>query len=123
MNNMTPGQLERFGKMSEETGEIQQELGQLQQKIGKIAIHGLQPSFENLRWDNKSDLEREIGDFLAALQIMVDAGDLDATAIEEARQVKLPKIKRYMKHQNEIHALPMHPAALALPKNKCFNND
>lgn len=109
MNNLSPAQTERIGKISEELGEVsneigvvQQIIGKAQQIIGKIIIHGLHAEFEGMQWDNKADLERELGDLQAAIQIMVDAGDLDPLNIEAAKQAKLPKIRRYMKHQNNV---------------------
>lgn len=92
MNNLTPAQTERIAKLSEELGEAQQ-------VIGKILLHGYRAQFQETVYDNKGDLERELGDVKAAIQLMTDAGDLDDARIRTQQLIKRQTITRYMCHQ------------------------
>lgn len=93
---VTDAELERLALFSEEAGEAQQ-------VIGKILRHGFQssnPLIEpHLRVPNRLLLEKEAGDILAALDLLVASGDLDICRIEAARNAKHDKLPRWLHHQ------------------------
>lgn len=93
-NQLTPSQLERLALLSEELGEAQQ-------AIGKIMRHGYEschPADVTHR-TNRSHLEWELGDVMAAMHLLGLAGDIDAQATKEHSQEKLKRIRRYTHHQ------------------------
>lgn len=96
MYDLTHAQRERVGKFGEEMCEA----GQV---LGKINIHGWTPtSFQGITYDNKSDFEREIGDILAAIDLMTVGGDIDMKKVEEWRAKKRKTITSFMEHQQGI---------------------
>lgn len=96
MYDVTPPQRERISKFGEEMSEA----GQV---LGKINLHGWTPtSFENITYDNRGDLEREIGDILAAIDLMAVGGDIDMKKVQEFREAKRKTITRYMQYQQGI---------------------
>lgn len=48
---------------------------------------------------NRARLEQEIGDVLVGIQLMLDAGDVDQTKLELAKQRKQRKLKTYLSRQ------------------------
>lgn len=49
---------------------------------------------------NVESLEKEIGDVLAAIDLLVFAGDVDLDRIEDARKKKHTKVRQWMFYQN-----------------------
>jgi hypothetical protein len=92
MNGLTHAQTERIGKLCEEMGESLQ-------CIGKVLLHGYHVEYQGVVYNNKSDLERELGDVAAAMRLMTRSGDLSSVAIAHQRRAKLATITRYMAHQ------------------------
>jgi NTP pyrophosphatase (non-canonical NTP hydrolase) len=94
-NDLSHAETERLALLLEELGESQQ-------AIGKILRHGYE-SVNPLHAGppNRAALEREIGDVLAALDLMVDAGDLKRSLIETARRKKHERVEKYLHHQTE----------------------
>ena len=91
---LTPAQIERLAILSEELGETQQ-------AIGKILRHGFfsaNPLIENGP-QNYESLERELGDIELAIEMLVEAGDLNASRIHARKYIKREKIKPYLHHQ------------------------
>ena len=101
-NGLTPGQQERFAKLAEELSES----GQV---LGKIWLHGLCPSVGTMTWNNLEDLERELGDIEAAKHLLLECSDLSLERIIHYRDLKIPKIKRYMVHQSTKEPEPQTP--------------
>lgn len=95
MNGLTPAQTERFGKLSEEMCEA----GQV---LGKIQVHGTHPSCEGIQYDNTTDLERELGDVLTAIDLLAAAGDINMDRVKAFRDKKRKTIFRYLVHQQGI---------------------
>ncbi len=94
--DLTHAERERVGKFGEEMNEA----GQV---LGKINIHGWSPtSFQGITYDNRGDLEREVGDVLAAIDLMVVGGDIDMKKVEEWRAKKRQTITSFMEHQQGI---------------------
>jgi|ERR1700733_6552830 len=93
-NNLSDAQLERLAILSEELGEAQQ-------AIGKILRHGYNSWNPEVVGNNTnvSDLEKELGDVLFAIQMLQDAGDVSTTNINARMWEKAEKIKPYLHHQ------------------------
>jgi len=58
-------ELECLGKLAEECGEVCQ-------AIGKILRHGWTPEWNNIKYDNRRDLLKEMEDVEKAIQYMRD---------------------------------------------------
>lgn len=94
-NELTPAEAERLALLAEELGEAIQ-------AIGKILRHGYESCHpDNINGpDNRSDLEREIGDIAAALHYMtILSNDLDEINIDEHMRRKIKNVKQYLHHQ------------------------
>jgi NTP pyrophosphatase (non-canonical NTP hydrolase) len=97
-NRLTPAQHERLAVLSEELGEAQQ-------AIGKILRHGYDcwnPDKETENEyppDNRADLERELGDVVYAMNLLLDSGDVHSDAIVRRTLFKASTIKPYLHHQ------------------------
>ena len=89
-NELTPAELERLAILVEETGEALQ-------AVGKILRHG----FEFSRFNNKADLERELGDVRHAMIRLCEAGDLSKKVIHDRADEKRESIKPWLHHQDE----------------------
>ncbi|MCI0624839.1 MAG: hypothetical protein L0387_24905 [Acidobacteria bacterium] len=90
-NGLNPDEAERLFLLLEETGEIQQ-------AIGKILRHGYESTHPDGGPTNREDFERELGDFLAILDLMVSEEDVDRKSIEHHRQEKPDKMEPYLHH-------------------------
>lgn len=92
-NKLTSAETERLALLLEELGEAQQ-------AIGKILRHGYESKNPDdiFALTNRQALEREIGDVIASVQLMEQAGDLSSIAISERIGVKLEKVKLYFHH-------------------------
>lgn len=92
-NKLTSAETERLALLLEELGEAQQ-------AIGKILRHGYESKNPDdiFALTNRQALEREIGDVIASVQLMEQAGDLSSIAISERIGVKLEKVKAYFHH-------------------------
>ena len=93
-NDLTPSEAERLAVLLEEMGEAQQ-------AIGKILRHGygsLHPA-EMDGLDNRERLEKEIGDVLAAIEMMTNVEDLNTTHIDKRRRQKHRNVQKYLHHQ------------------------
>jgi NTP pyrophosphatase (non-canonical NTP hydrolase) len=94
-NQLTASQLERLAILSEELGEAVQ-------VIGKILRHGyasVNPDKPE-EGDNRNRLTVELGDVLAAIKMLKDAGDISAEALDQAKRNKMVKVMRYTHHQH-----------------------
>jgi MazG nucleotide pyrophosphohydrolase domain len=100
-NDLTPAQLERLAILSEEMGEAQQ-------AIGKILRHGYDSRNANLDTeteyapDNRADLERELGDVVHAMNLLLDSGDVHSDVIVRRTLFKASTIKPYLHHQEHV---------------------
>src|SRR5262249_326621 len=98
-NKLTDAEAERLALLLEELGEAQQ-------AIGKILRHGytsVDPTKNEPKPNNRQALERELGDGMAAVQLMDDACDLSGIAIARHKQKKLGRVTKYLHHQKEPH--------------------
>lgn len=93
-NCMRPDEQERLACCLEEAAEVIQ-------IAGKILRHGYGSynPLDDKRTSNQSLLEKEIGDFLAVLDMMVGAGDLRGDLIDHHRANKPKRMAKYLHHQ------------------------
>ena len=92
-NELTPAQAERLALLAEEAGETVQ-------AIGKILRHGMDSDNRGqMPNTNRVNLAAEIGDFFAAVTLLVDAGDLSRSLIDAAMEAKLERIGPHLHHQ------------------------
>ena len=92
-NNLTPGEAERLALLAEECAEVIQAIAKIQ-RHGYTSHHPNDPST-----DNREALEREMGDVLAAIQIMKEAQDVMQEHLTEWREDKLQRVAKYLHHQ------------------------
>lgn len=100
-NGLTPAEAERLAILAEECGEVVQ-------AIGKILRHGYDsyhPDYPN-GGNNRSLLEKEIGDLSAAIDIMRWERDIRDQGVHDAADRKLKRIGQWLHHQT-------HPALSA----------
>jgi len=91
-NDLTPGQCERLALLLEEMGEAQQ-------IIGKTLRHGYDSEHPDGGPTNRRLLEKEIGDVIATVDMLVEADDLDDDRIQDCRFKKHKTMKPYLHHQ------------------------
>ena len=94
VKKLTPSRLERLALLLEELGEAQQ-------AVGKILRHGYNSRHPVSGLDNATLLEKELGDMLAAIDLLCGAGDLDQGAIDQARRERLVLRAPYLHHQKK----------------------
>jgi NTP pyrophosphatase (non-canonical NTP hydrolase) len=76
-----------------------EEMGEASHVACKALRHGFRAYHPDLLMNNRRFLAEEIGDVLAAIAIMVNAGDLNLKDIEVARARKMERIQEFMHHQ------------------------
>ncbi len=87
--------IERLAMLFEEAGEVVQ-------IVGKTIRHGFQSSHPNTpQITNKMNLEEEIADFLIAVNLLVQEGDIDRRRINQLTLSKKGRKNKYL-HLNEI---------------------
>lgn len=74
---MTPPERARLIKLNEELGEVVEAAGRSIKAIGKALNYGWTPEFEQVQYDNRRDLEKELGDVLCATSLLSMKGNLD----------------------------------------------
>ena len=91
-NKLTPSEQERLACLLEELGEVQQ-------AIGKILRHGYESSHPETLEDNRTSLERELGDVLYCVEALCDARDLSEDLIKHYADKKAKSILPFLHHQ------------------------
>ncbi|HEY3430485.1 MAG TPA: hypothetical protein VGK39_07410 [Cyclobacteriaceae bacterium] len=88
---MTESELERLALLNEEAAEVQQ-------IISKIIRHGYgsHNPFDENRTPNRELLNKELGDLLFAIQLMVENYDINDNSIQLYRMAKQNKIQKYL---------------------------
>lgn len=94
-NDLTNGEAELFAVLAEECGETTQAVA----KILRHGKHSWNPEVVGKR-SNIEDLENEVGDILAVVEIMVRVRILDMTNIQSLKAAKLERIFKYLHHQD-----------------------
>lgn len=92
-NQLNPAQAERLALLLEECGEVVQ-------AIGKILRHGYGSKHPTMPGPtNDEALEQELGDVLAAMKLLADAGDITESRVTYRTKWKLIKVGKYLHHQ------------------------
>lgn len=91
-NKLKPSEAERLALLAEEMGEAIQ-------VIGKILRHGFDSVHPNGGPNNRTLLEKELGDVRHAMIRMCEAGDLDKDSIHAAAEAKRESVEQYLHHQ------------------------
>ena len=83
-----------------------EEMGEALQIIGKIKRHGYdsRDPTKTSSPTNRTMLEKELGDVLAAIKLMDVGQDVSLEGIEKRVPVKVAKLRRYHHHQAKIFA-------------------
>jgi|SRR6478609_5036782 NTP pyrophosphatase (non-canonical NTP hydrolase) len=94
---MTNSELERLALIVEEAAEVQQ-------VAMKIVRHGYgsHNPFDEDKTPNRRLLEKELGDLLFAVQLMIDCHDLNENAIKQFSEEKRNKIQQYLHHNTAV---------------------
>jgi NTP pyrophosphatase (non-canonical NTP hydrolase) len=93
-NKLTPAQAERLALLAEECGEVVQ-------AVAKVLRHGYKschPMVNNPEFNNRYDLEKELGDVLAAMKLMARAGDIENPRVIGHSEDKLESVQHYLHH-------------------------
>lgn len=93
-NKLTPAEDERLALLIEECAEVIQ-------AATKIQRHGYESHHSNNDPDytNRLDLERELGDVRAAIDLMIRARDVRPVSINRATAMKTEKVQQFLHHQ------------------------
>ena len=92
---MNEAQIERLAIATEECGEVSQ-------VVGKILRHGYNsyhPSDVD-KTTNRQNLEKELGDILWIMDVMVREEDISMENILKFKQMKKEKSGKYLHHNN-----------------------
>lgn len=76
---------------------LQEECAEVIQAVSKVRRFGLEASHPNRTTTNKWELEEELGDLLAMIEILTSTGYLSQDNITLAKQAKTQKLKQYSK--------------------------
>ena len=93
-NGLSNAEAERLALIAEEAGEVVQ-------AVTKILRHGYESYHPNSRLNNREDLESEIGDFEAAVDLLQRKGDVSKIAIRDHKKDKLERVKEFLHHQGK----------------------
>jgi len=105
---LTLAQRERLAILSEECAEVIK-------AVSKTLRHGFHPIVKSLSlpapitYNNRADIENELGDVLEAMDRLVRAGDLHQQNIEASRATK--DRKQYLHYQPNDGSPPQRPAS------------
>ena len=93
-NGLSDAELERLAFLAEEMGEALQ-------CIGKIQRHGYESynPVVDTGMTNRRELERELGDVHAAIQLLTGIGDICGNNMLARKAAKLKNVQRWMHHQ------------------------
>lgn len=93
---LTPGEHERLALLMEELAEAIQ-------AIGKIMRHGyssFDPTKDVRDTDNRTDLEKELGDVMFSIELLSAAGDVDESTIDTFTTMKAQNVWQWLHHQS-----------------------
>lgn len=98
-SGLTAAETERLALLAEECGEVVQ-------MVGKVLRHGYSnwnPTEGADGRPNRAVLEKEIGDLLAVVDLLVAAEDLSPRRIAQARREKPACMRPWLRHQEEMN--------------------
>lgn len=90
----TASEVERLVLLAEEAGEVVQ-------AVAKVLRHGYGSFHPRRKVNNQESLSREIADFGAVVQMMVEAGDIDMGELRRMEKSKRKRVLKYTYHQAE----------------------
>ena len=82
-------------KFEEALGILQEECAEAIVEVSKIRRFGLDSIHYKTDIKHRAMLETELGDVLALVDILVEQGIIDATAIDYAKEAKKEKLKQW----------------------------
>lgn len=92
---LSPEEYERLTILIEEIGEVLQ-------VIGKIQKHGYEASFEGIDYDNREQLEVELGHLNFAILLLNSKGDINLENIAVNAERKNKNIWKYLNYNTEL---------------------
>jgi NTP pyrophosphatase (non-canonical NTP hydrolase) len=110
-NDLSHADAELFALLAEECGETVQAIG----KILRHGKHSWNPEVVGKR-TNIEDLEKELGDILAVVELMRRAKVIDADNMGQMRDTKLEKVWKYLHYNSRLRSAP--PQASGPDKEK-----
>ena len=78
---------------------LAEECSEIIQVVAKILRHGWTPVKNEIRYDNRTDLEKEIGHVQNILRMMIENGDLNPSSIIKFQNIKHVDIQQYLYYQ------------------------
>jgi hypothetical protein len=96
MNNLTEAQIERLAKLAEEATEVAQACMKIL-RFGFVSSHPACPET-----NNRENLAKELGDFRAAMTLLVQAKELHIWEYQHFAIESLDSIQKYMVHQENV---------------------
>ncbi len=97
-NNLSPAESERLFLLAEELGETIQ-------AIGKILRHGYESYHPDGGLSNRRQLEKEIGDVIFAIDMLINGDDVNSNIIELQAMIKKNSVEKYLHHQSSPNDL------------------
>ena len=82
-------------KFEEALGILQEECAEAIVEVSKIRRFGLDSIHHKTNVKHRAMLETELGDVLAMVDILVEQGIINATAIDYAKEAKKEKLKKW----------------------------
>lgn len=76
------------------TNKLNEECGELIQANAKTHAHGLIAGANGIIYDNRSDMEDEAGDVIAAIKHMAEEGVIDMKKVLARARFKLPVLRK-----------------------------
>lgn len=99
--NLTSAENENLVILSEECAELIKECSDVIKAVTKIQRHGFQAQGpDGTIYDNRADLEAEIGQVRNAIQRLIDRGMVSESEITRAQLRKAATIHQYLRHQS-----------------------
>lgn len=74
--------------------KLNEECSEVIKATCKAQLHGFEPYWGGVQYNNREDIERELGDVQAVRELLVRAGAVDERAIDHYYQLKLQILPR-----------------------------
>lgn len=91
---LTAAEIERLAILAEQCGEVAQ-------AIAKVMVHGWKVQSGDFGISYRVGLERKIGAVRAAVNMMLDAGDVRLAELQAWQRNKRERLAKWAKHQGE----------------------
>lgn len=99
-NALSTAQIELLAVLSEELGEVQQVIGKIL-RFGYLSSNPLVPPWDEAARPNNQLLEKELGDVFAAVQLLIEAGEISHDEIDRCCIAKLEKLQKWLRAQGD----------------------